>query len=306
MYKYVRLVGFGAPFACDPTSSFSCLVSSGRGDEQFTQLADVLPADGNCNFDLDLWRRNEWMMGRYWSPKDGIDDIIFHDDDGDGDNAEPRGHHLTYGEVTPLGVRQLAYEMGIAKCSNGNDRNNDSDYDETEINEEDGNGNGNGIVFCDLGSGVGRLVTQIYLDQPERVTKAIGIELAEDRHKIAIEALNGILQETGSSMAEEHDGEYNEGISTAQCSIELIQGDATEVDLDSTITHVFISSLCFPEDVLITIQEKLLQLPNVRVVAALNRLDMMHQLGGEEWRERIVPIQMTWGASTAKLYHKIT
>mmetsp|Transcript_1633 Transcript_1633/g.3552 ORF Transcript_1633/g.3552 Transcript_1633/m.3552 type:complete len:279 (+) Transcript_1633:996-1832(+) len=170
----------------------------------------------------------------------------------------------------------------------------------------DGDGDGRTIVFCDLGSGVGRLVTQIYLDQPERVKQAIGIELAEGRHKIAADALNGILQESDPCVAEESDGKCNDDISTANLPIQLIQGDATEVDLDSAITHVFISSLCFPEDVLLTIQEKLLQLPNVRVVAALNRLDTLHQLGGEEWRERTVPIQMTWGASSAKLYQKVT
>uniref|UniRef100_A0A7S4AB02 Histone H3-K79 methyltransferase n=1 Tax=Pseudo-nitzschia australis TaxID=44445 RepID=A0A7S4AB02_9STRA len=291
------------PVVCDPVASFNCLVSSGRGDQEFTHLVDVLPVTAHCGFNLERWCRSDLILSRYWTPKDGIDDIFFQDDSGDGNHYKSERHHLTYGEVTPLGVRQLAYEMGIAKCDDGEYQTSLFGNGNTENNNDD-----DGIVFYDLGSGVGRLVTQIYMDQPDRVIKAIGVELAEERHKTGTNALNGIMEEEYLFGAGTFDGtaKYNDGISTAQFSIQLIHGDATEVDLDSATTHVFISSLCLPKSVLLTIQEKLLHLPKIRVIAALNRLDMMHQLGEEKWHERDAPIQMSWGAGTAKLYHKVT
>ena len=296
--------GLQTPGVCDPVASFNCLVSSGRGDQDFTHLVDVLPVTAQCGFNLERWHQTDLILSRFWTPKDGIDDIFFQIDSEDINYYKSERHHLTYGEVTPLGVRQLAYEMGIAKCDDGEDQTTLFDNGNIEYNNDDDD---DGIVFYDLGSGVGRLVTQIYVDQPDRVIKAIGVELAEKRHNIGTNALNGIMEEDLFG-AGTFDGiaKYNDDIATAQFSIKLIHGDATEVDLDSATTHVFISSLCLPKNVLLTIQERLLHLPNIRVIAALNRLDMMHQLGGEKWHERDVPIQMSWGAGTAKLYHKVT
>jgi hypothetical protein len=63
------------------------------------------------------------------------------------------------------------------------------------------------------------------------------------------------------------------------------------------------SSLCFPKEVLLKLQEKVLILPKIEVVAALNRLNLLWLRKGE-WKEREIPIQMTWGPSTAKIYTK--
>lgn len=64
------------PVVCDPVASFNCLVSSGRGDQEFTHLVDVLPVTAHCGFNLERWRRSDLILSRYWTPKDGIDDIF--------------------------------------------------------------------------------------------------------------------------------------------------------------------------------------------------------------------------------------
>lgn len=290
---------------CDPVSSFSCLVSSGRQGKKTTYLADLPPGTARCNNNIELWNRNDSVLGRFWSPEDGIGRSAVDGGTDSGNHLGSQAHYLTYGEVTPLGVRQLAYEMGIAKCD-------DQDYQTRRVGD-DHNNDESEIVFYDLGSGVGRLVTQMYIDQPDRVAKAVGIELAEDRHSIGAIALEGIIAEEQyeaeiffNTAYENDKNMINAGsmIATKPFPIQLIHGDALEVEFDPATTHVFISSLCFPRNVLLELQKKLLRLSNIRVVAALNRLDLIHQLGGEQWEEQNMPIQMSWGDSMAKIYRK--
>lgn len=153
----------------------------------------------------------------------------------------------------------------------------------------------------------------MYIDQPDRVARAVGIELAEERHRIGSLALEGIL--LGEQyMSENFYFPLEDDMDTTDTQtkyvseafpIQLIHGDVLDETIDPATTHVYISSLCFPKNVLLSLQEKLLQLPNIRVIAALNRLDRIHELGKEEWEERDTFIQMSWGDSMAKIYHKV-
>ena len=299
------LIPIDASNPCDPGASFSCLVSSGRKYKEITYVADIPPDTSRCNHNVERWKRNDSILSKYWSPEDGVRTRFSDSGTENIGNHDSQSHQLTYGEVTPLGVRQLAYEMGIAKC---NDNSNAKNAD--DLNDE----NDSKIIFYDLGSGVGRLATQMYIDQPNRVAKAIGIELAEDRHTIGTIALEGIVAEEQDATEIFHTS-HNEDEPTVPWSymfptepfpVQFIYGDALEVDLDPATTHVYISSLCFPKNVLLALQKKLLGLPNIRVVAALNRLDLMHQLGGEHWEERSASIQMSWGDCMAKIYHKVS
>ncbi len=282
--------GILSPNACDPVTGFHCIVSTVRLERKITYVADTLPDNGSCRHSIESWNRNDSILSQYWSPEDGIGR---HDTD-------PQSIQLTYGEVTPLGVRQLAQEMGITNCDNRDHQANGPDEGEKKVESD--------IVFYDLGSGVGRLVTQIYFDQPDRVTKAIGIELAEDRHRIGAMALEGIIAEeeyTAENFYLPYDDD-DKDVDTSTFPIQLIHGNVLDVDLDPKTTHVYISSLCFRKNVLEELQKKLLRLPNIRVVAALNRLDQISKLGGEQWEEeRDVFIQMSWGDAMAKIYRKI-
>jgi hypothetical protein len=167
-------------------------------------------------------------------------------------------------------------DISVANCNDDdddeNENENENENDSSLIRSLGKNKNADDddeIIFYDLGSGVARLVTQIYIDQPDRVTKAIGIELAKDRHDIGIQALDGIIQEQllsnninnnnnnnkdGTLLAHtDHDNnnkDDTESIVTTQFPVQLIHGDVVEKDLLDSTTHVYISSLCFPENVL--------------------------------------------------------
>ncbi len=283
---------------CDPAKSFDCIVSSGRFEKGITYVADTLPESASCRKDSAAWAWNDYVLNRYWSPEDGVERELSEPGTDVDNHIGSQSQHLTYGEVTPLGVRQLASEMGIIDCS--------------YVENTSKNGKRD-VVFYDMGSGVGRLVTQIYLDQPDRVARAVGIELAEERHRIGSIALEGILSEE-QYMSENVNSsfeDYGDLIDTSTKSIseafpiQLVHGDVLNEDIDPATTHVYISSLCFPKDVLVALQEELLRLPNIRVVAALNRLDLIHDLGQEQWEERDTYIQMSWGDSMAKIYRKV-
>lgn len=260
--------GFTASFSDGPNDVTEDDVPLHRRWQPETYLADISPPTASAECYRDDWTRSDWYLSLFWNENAGFSKR--------GDDR----HAFTYGEVTPLGVRQLAYEMGIAseECSASSTKD---------------------VVFYDLGSGVGRLVTQMYFDQPRRIRQAIGVELALDRHEIAKQALMDI-----QSM-ELVDGLIDVGFSVEDASfpIVLLQGDALNVDWSKDATHVFMSSLCFPKHVLESLQMMVLNIPKIQVVAALNRLDVLRRLNF--WEEREVQIQMSWGPGVAKIYQKV-
>ena len=215
-----------------------------------TSLADAPPpiAEG-CT--ADQQRDTDSIIAQVWNSNDGFDGN--------------EGKEFTYGEVTNLGVRQLAYAMGVTT--------------ETEAQS---------IVFYDLGSGVGRLVFQMKMDNQASIQRAVGVELSKERHDIAVSA-HSRIKRTFPSM----------DIS----GIDYINEDALSQDI-SDASHIFISSLCFPRLVLEMLEEIILAADRLEVVAALNRLDKLEALAGEQWEVSNVLIQMTWGAGKAKVYRR--
>jgi SAM-dependent methyltransferase len=236
--------------------------------EQTTSRADVPPP--SCS----TWPSTDDILNRYWSANDGF--------------RKEDGHHLTYGEVTTLGVRQLAQEMGISTRQHNN-----QSQSESESQSES-------VIFYDLGSGVGRLVAQMYLDHPTIIVKAVGVELSQERHEIAVEALSRI-----STSIFENDDVKNH-------SIEFANADALDYDI-ADATHIFISSLCFPRSVLDAFQvvfrssslstmQMQMMMPDLQVVAALNRLDQLEQ--DANWQSSVAHVQMSWGAGLARIYKR--
>ena len=288
---------------------FADHISSGNDDEGqggTTHMADIPPprplkscaADKSRVFNHDFdddWSFVDSILQRYWAEGDG-----FVRSDRDDNNEDQR--QFTYGEVTSLGGRQLAYAMGISTTATsetqecGIEDDDSLNEDKSDIDQ---------VVFFDLGSGVGRLVVQMYLEHPHRMKKSVGIELSEDRHRTAIEALARITQ-------------FERVFETASTSkgtafpIEFVHGDALQsTHMLQDATHIFMSSLCFPSSILDALQRQLIQLPNIQVIAALNRLDIvLQQNDGDNnsssswWEEREVPIQMNWGPGLAKVYYR--
>jgi Histone methylation protein DOT1 len=145
--------------------------------------------------------------------------------------TEALGGHKpgTYGEVTTIGARQLFYHMGLTAVT----RDDDDD----------------GMVFMDMGSGVGKLVIQAYMELP-RLDHAIGIELAPIRHQYALSA----WQELELSAVEVRNSRKD--ILVREARLELLEGDIFEADV-SEVTHLYIASLCFSDSMMERLAAKL-------------------------------------------------
>lgn len=134
-------------------------------------------------------------------------------------------------------------------------------------------------------SGVGRLTVQIYLDNAGLVQKSVGVELSAARHDIASDALRRLRQ----SMPRTSTG------------IEFIHANALEADLTDA-THVYLSSLCFPESVVEAISMRLLtEAPQLRAVAALSDLESLDAAG---WTRSTLQVQMSWGSGWVRMYQR--
>jgi len=163
----------------------------------------------------------------------------------------------TYGEVTPLGARQLFQYMGMV-ATRGDLRMGD-------------------VFFYDLGMGEGKLVIQAYLELPSSIRQAVGIELSPSRYQTAVAAWNTILRHEPSVLDNGR-------------RLSLVQGDLFQQDL-SHATHIFVSSLCFTEEMMEKLAIKLKgdheSLPKVRCVATLKELPNFKY-------SRVEKVEMSW------------
>ena len=101
--------------------------------------------------------------------------------------------------------------------------------------------------FVDLGSGVGRLTAQAWLELP-RVEKAIGVELAPTRHASAVRAWDAaraspMLHQVQCSIKGLCDPDAADG------GPEYRLGSMLDADLSSA-THIYVSSLCMSDGLL--------------------------------------------------------
>ena len=327
--------------------------------EGVTFIADLPPPTSTLPCFQTSWHRTDELLSFFWEDNVGYSLSSQEDDKNHHPNRE-----LTYGEVTVLGGRQLAYEMGIGTGTTTVAGPNDAAAKRKK----------DVVIFYDLGSGVGRLVAQMYLDQPWRVQKSVGIELSLERHQWAIHALTGLeqhqhqqdqrwldsidescsssssscdspadlLRTTNNNNNDDSHHHHHLSLVVGQ-SIEFHHGNVLEVNVwRDDATHIFVSSLCFPEAVLDALQQQIIldwddvghqhenndhdstrrdhqhgedrrerrhhrqrgvqPNKNLQVVASLNRLGRLYK--SEEWEERTVSIQMSWGPGTVKIYHR--
>eukprot|EP00747_Dinoflagellata_sp_TGD_P211741 gnl/TRDRNA2_/TRDRNA2_84931_c0_seq3.p1 gnl/TRDRNA2_/TRDRNA2_84931_c0~~gnl/TRDRNA2_/TRDRNA2_84931_c0_seq3.p1 ORF type:complete len:412 (-),score=68.51 gnl/TRDRNA2_/TRDRNA2_84931_c0_seq3:222-1457(-) len=225
------------------------------------------------------------------------------------------GGPSTYGEISPLGVRQIGRAFHL---------------DTLNISAER-------AVFMDLGCGVGKMVVQAYLEWPQ-VVQAVGIELSPTRLRIAKSAKERLLATpaTYSDHDERNDTSLlhclrmevlslpvpddSEGIETniktdvsgsimppvPSEEVQLIEGDIFQVDI-SKATHIYVSSLCFDNEMLIRLALKLeTEAPRLRAIAALRAFP--NGVSGFVER-RLVEAEMTWskrflGGSHVHLYER--
>ena len=180
-----------------------------------------------------------------WKQSDGFEtsqaDIDYVDNMMDAQTASSKPS--TYGEITELGARQLFHFMRM----------------NTQISD--------GIQFIDMGSGAGKLVVQAYLEIPSLIL-AKGVELSSSRSKVANHVWHNL--EAEAKKARTHiDISRSRTHEIMNASIELHHGDLFEINI-SAATHIYVASLCFTEEMLDKLGDKIIsQAMSLQCVATL-------------------------------------
>lgn len=225
------------------------------------------------------------------------------------DDATESPNSSTYGEITIVGARQLFHHMGLLTHNNNHRK---VAFESNRKNERPK------YHFYDLGSGGGRLVIQSYLELPS-VVKSVGIELSPSRHKIATRTWDDLVRNGDASrirklaikswdITNEEEQQNDELDHTIALSSNVIlhEGDLFGLDI-SQATHLYVSSLCFTDDMLERLVTKIEdEGVSLQIVASLRRLptssniDMnvsrvkskrVVSLGSKPWTEYI---EMSW------------
>ena len=258
-----------------------------------TMVADVPPplplntthADRD---EIDKTLRYFWTLGGY----------LAHD------QRDIVGVHSTYGEITTTGARQLAHEFGL-----------DDDLPPRRSN------------FLVIGSGVGKLAAHLWLEYGA-INRSVGIEISRERHSRGVLGLRRLV-ESGRG------GELRRGTlaRAGQCpgdgddegkGIELLWGDAFSDD-DPTIvamlratTHIYVASLCFPDELMGELSRLVRnesRVPSLVAVASIRELEGLYgsepasepaTAGGEsKWEVEVVEMQMSWSRASVRVYKKV-
>ena len=217
---------------------------------------------------LEDVREVDGLLDTCWRRFDGIVDedeeafVDMHDLPGHTARPSEGSRASAYGEVTRAGARQLFVEMGLPDAK--------------------------ACCFVDLGSGVGRLVAQAWLEQG--VDRAIGVELAPTRHAAALRAWSR-LRESGSALVR------------PQGAPEFVLCSMLETDL-SCATHVYVASLCMSDELLDQLWVRLrAEAPALEVVATLRAFRAAPlrpedrseiETSSAEIEMRSAEIEMTW------------
>ena len=244
------------------------------GEDQLRALAVPL-REGETYQDRD---RIDELLAEHWKGKSAWSR----------DESEQDRKQFTYGEVTPIGVRQLIHILGLQQLV---DDDKQSPMDPT--------------VFYDLGSGAGKLVVQMFL---EKVTSiSVGVELSKRRHDLAVKSWTSLQEAAGLSRDDvvckirNKDGQLVE-----QDRVILLNKDMVKTDF-SDATHIYLSSLCFPralaDRAALRMMDNYQRHGKLKVILSLTDLkpfetDEMQAL----WTKSYELIHMTWGFSTVRVY----
>ena len=234
---------------------------------------------------------------------------------------------FTYGEITATGVRQLMEDMGLLRI------------DVAFENDTSATGDEEDVIFYDLGAGEGKLVVQILLEtlgsDRAPLQKVVGIELSEARHEMSVYSWNKVqlaLQSTQDDQGSNNgdpagivaeDEFYKKEKEKMQGKIQdtTFLHEATEPGITSKLklarsnlleydysdaTHIFASSIFFPDIVLEEMSYKLhsnaTQYGKLKVVAALSDLEVFEQGVPCMWEKYTQRLQMSWGGAYVRLY----
>jgi len=204
------------------------------------------------------------------------------------DNASILGCRAgTYGEATSVGMRQVGRAMGCDALDAGR-----------------------GYVFMDFGSGVGKFVARAFLEWPS-VVRAAGVELSGSRSAHARAAWGAAiasgtvhsLRSAARSLLGGADAAPPDPFPAD--AVSFVEGDMLLQDIGG-VTHLYTSSLCFPDGMLHRLSEKLAaEGERLEVVATLRRFP--RGIRGFRPPDKI-EAQMSWtrrtGGAAVHLYRR--
>eukprot|EP00928_Gymnodinium_smaydae_P040758 TRINITY_DN27613_c0_g1_i1.p1 TRINITY_DN27613_c0_g1~~TRINITY_DN27613_c0_g1_i1.p1 ORF type:complete len:363 (-),score=64.08 TRINITY_DN27613_c0_g1_i1:109-1161(-) len=189
----------------------------------------------------------------------------------------------TYGEVPPVGVRQIVHAMGISNAS-----------------EMDS------VVFIDLGSGVGKVVAQAIVEWPA-VRSARGVELSAARSTRAREVWKEFLASGEATKLRQaalarRNVDSSAAATSAVSAVESVRFEEGDMFLANVrdVTHIFVPSLCFGDKMLQRLSEKLSsEADAAKVVATLRPFP--NGISGFDKVETFVA-HMSWMASGVRTH----
>jgi len=242
---------------------------------------------------------DEWIVNNQQQQRvdGGYFDILESDNFGESTTMAAPKRPSTYGEITSLGARQLFGAMGLLDYPRNQQHLRRWQQQRQQRQPE------RPVHFFDLGSGTGKLVGQAVLELPPgAIERATGIELSPSRHESAVqakEALRRLLEAGCRSECTEidRDERFNNEIRIFQSretihrsrsdNLELLQGDLFDVDL-STATHIYVASLCFPDNLMARLEKKLQMLLQQQLE---RQQEQPHDVAGESELQWVASLQ---------------
>lgn len=155
-------------------------------------------------------------------------------------------------------------------------------------------------VFYDLGSGVGRMVLQVFLDYPE-VRGSVGVELSRDRHAAALELRQRVLGDGVASCTRT----LVDGNKHVCRYCDLRHGDILEADF-SDATIIWLANSFMAESFLRTLCGKMAtHAPHLQYVGVNDALSEWGLTIPGFYLERELRIPMSWDSEwTACIYKR--
>lgn len=138
-------------------------------------------------------------------------------------------------------------------------------------------------VFADLGSGLGKVVAQVFLQSP--VSQAFGIEIMPELHQKA---------EAAASRLQTELPDFYEG----SRQLNFLQGSFLETSF-AHATVVFVNPICFDQNLLIPIGDIINQTSGIRAVVSLRPIGNLERLRFK----KTIRIECSWDTALAYLYH---
>ncbi|EGD83452.1 hypothetical protein PTSG_04059 [Salpingoeca rosetta] len=175
------------------------------------------------------------------------------------DDIDESGGHSAYGEILPQGVTAVMQAIQPHP----------------------------GFVFYDLGSGLGKMAMQVFLQF--QAGKACGVELAQTRHEAAQKALARLTKMLG----------------TDPVNLQFVHGDIMKADVrDADV--VYLASLCFEEPFLTALASRLVgDAPRMSVLISIQPIsEAASDFHAQFKLETVLNVPMSWGNADVHVYRR--